>query len=84
MNGISGFLKKYLDFTPPEKATARAVAKALEEILHIPFSEKAVSVRNQEAFVSIEGVVKSEIIFRKKEILSRVNELIGGSLLDVH
>ncbi len=84
MNGIGGFLKKYLDFTPPEKAVVRATSKVLEELFGIPFNEQIISVRNQNAFISTDATLKSEIVFQKQKILSRVNELTRGALVDIH
>lgn len=83
MDGIHTFLKKYLDFTPPEKAVARAVAKALKETLDIEISENDISVRAGIAYVPLSGAYKSELIFKKKEVLGIVNKQFAAALTDI-
>lgn len=83
MNGIGDFLKRYLNFTPPEQALARAVAQVLEEVFQEPFTEKTVSIKNGTAFVSVDTILKSEIVFQKTKILARVRELVGGQITDI-
>lgn len=77
MNGIGDFLRKYLDFTPPEKIIAKAVISALKEVLNIEVLEEQVTIKNGVVSVSIDTIVKSELVFQRKKILTKVAELLG-------
>jgi hypothetical protein len=78
MNGIGDFLKKYLDFTPPPRAAARAVALAVGERFGITLAEEMVAVRGGRAYIDVPGALKSEIALNKGALLARVRELGGG------
>lgn len=77
MNGIGDFLRKYLDFTPPEKIIAKAVISALKEVLNIEVLEEQITIKNGVVSVSIDTIVKSELVFQRKKILTKVAELLG-------
>lgn len=77
MNGIGDFLKKYLDFTPPEKIIAKATISALKEILDIEITSEQLLIKNGVVFVSTDTVIKSEIVFQKKKVLMKIQELLG-------
>ena len=83
MVGLQDFLKKYLNFTPPALARSRAVSKAVQELFNIECAEGLVSVRGDTAFIRADGALKSEIALHKQALLSRINELGGGKLLDL-
>ncbi len=84
MNSIGDFLKKYLDFTPPQRVQAKATISIVNELFNTELTEKDVVIRHQKAFISVSGPMKSEILLRKEEILVRIRHLIGdGSIIDV-
>jgi len=83
MQGIGNFLKRYLDFTSPTLVRTRAVSKAVGEKFNIECDERLVSVRGDIAFIQMSGALKSEIALHKKALLTRINELGGGSLADL-
>lgn len=80
MKTIQHLLEKYLNFTPPALARSRAVCKALEERFGTTFTDDMISIRGDSAYVSTNGVIKSEIALHKKELLERVETFGGGAL----
>lgn len=76
MNGIGDFLRKYLDFTPPEKIIAKAAIQALKEALDVDIKEEQITIRNGIVSISVDTIVKSELVFQKKKILARIGELL--------
>ena len=76
MNGIGDFLRKYLDFTKKEKIIAKAVILVLKEVLTVDVAEEQITIKNGVVFVSIDTIVKSELVFQKKKILTRLQEVL--------
>jgi hypothetical protein len=83
MNGITQFLQRYLNFTPPALVRSRAISKALFEKFGVECKEDWVAVRGDTAFVRVDGMLKSEIALHKTELLARIAELGGGTLADL-
>jgi hypothetical protein len=83
MDGIGKFLEKYLNFTPPALVRTRAVSKAIFEICNSVCPEDVVTIRGDVAMLRVSGVLKSEILLHKKEILARAKELGAGGLEDL-
>lgn len=85
MNGIGDFLRKYLDFTPPEKIIAKAAISAIKEILDVDVSEEQITIKNGVVSIAVDTIVKSELVFQKKKILSRIKELLGKeTVVNIH
>ena len=85
MNGIGDFLRKYLDFTPPEKIIAKAAISAIKEILDVDVSEEQITIKNGMVSIAVDTIVKSELVFQKKKILSRIKELLGKeTVVNIH
>lgn len=76
MNGIGDFLRKYLDFTPPEKIIARAVMQSIKESLDVDIKENQITIQNGVVSISVDTIIKSELLFKKKKILERIAELL--------
>ena len=80
MKGISDFLKKYLDFTPPGRLKAQAVAQAITERFNHPLEVEQVLVRGSRVFVQTSSALKSEIVMHKTQIIERAKELGSGEI----
>lgn len=83
MQTISGFLERYKNFTTPPLAAARAVQRAIAEILGIRISEASIAVKNGRAEISTSSLEKTEILLNKEKILAHTRTAVGGSVREI-
>jgi len=83
MQTIGTFLNRYLNFTPPPIAAARAVCAAIQEKVGITLGETQVRVQHGVAYITAPGIIKSEIMLNKKAILESAQSPLGPIIRDI-
>jgi hypothetical protein len=83
MEKLQLFLGRYLDFSPPELVIAKATRKVLQELFSVDIEETSITVKEKTIYVSVDGILKSEIAFNKERILKRISEVVGRGSPDI-
>lgn len=83
MNEIRSFLERYKNYVAPPLSAARAVRAALQDILGISVGERAITVKNGRADISIDSLQKTEVLMHKETILAKVRTTVGDSVREI-
>ncbi|MDZ7726539.1 MAG: hypothetical protein U5L75_03090 [Candidatus Campbellbacteria bacterium] len=82
MKDISSFLARYKRLTPPNMAIRDSVVSLLESRLSYEISREQVKVRGRIVYINCPSIVKSEILFNKKELIEELLKNISPHVID--
>lgn len=77
MYPISVFLKKFETGRVKQHALKTAITEAIHEVTGVPCTPAMVSLKGRYAYIKAGGVLKSEIMLRRKEISHLVSRKMG-------
>lgn len=75
---IGDFFARFANITPTERIVKEAARAAIEEIMRITLSPKAMVYQNKTLYLKESSVVKGEIFLHKKQILSALAKKLGA------
>lgn len=74
---LSELLKRYLHLEPKDRIARTALVQAIQEILSIEISPRAVQPNDGNVFISTHPILKESLLLKKDEICARANEIAG-------
>jgi hypothetical protein len=77
MEGIQGFLQRYLNLTPPDGAVRKALAEGFKELLNIEIEPRKIKIVGTVAYIEIDTTTKSMLFVHQEAVLRRVDEKLG-------
>ena len=81
MEGIHGFLQRYLHLTPPDGAVRKSLVEAFKDILNITTDERKIKIVGPVAYIEIDTTTKSMFFIHQEKLLRRVEERLGKKAL---
>ncbi len=67
---LSEYLLKFKKLQAPEKAIRLEIVKNIHIITGISLSENSIKINNSAVFLEVNPLIKNEIFYKKKEIIS--------------
>ena len=74
---LSDYLLKFKKLQVPEKKIRMEIVKNISAITGILLEENAVKIRNSTIFLEINPLIKNEIFYKKKEIITLCKKRSG-------
>lgn len=81
MEGIQGFLQRYLNLKAPDASIRKALSESLEELLKIKIEPRKIKIVGMVAYIEIDTTTKSFFFTHQENILKRVEEKLGKKSL---
>jgi hypothetical protein len=82
MNNLSGFLQKFKKIIGDKREENARISKVLVMICGVKIPPEKIDVREGVLYLSVRPVERTEVVLRKAEILTYLNE-IGISMKDL-
>lgn len=74
MFNIGNFLEKFKNITPPDKFVKDVLIGVVKDTVNIDIEKDNIDVRNGTIFITVDPIIKSEIFFKKSEIIKSLTE----------
>lgn len=76
---LKNLFAKYASLGASEKKIKEACAQAISEVLEVSIPHTAVKIVKKEITLVVSSAIRYSVIEHKKEILTRIQQLLGGS-----
>ena len=77
MEIVKNLLSRYRNITPPEQHIKQALKDAIMDVCGVEVSLDGIQIQNNNAFITVPSVVKSEIFEQQKSVLSVAKNSVG-------
>jgi tRNA G37 N-methylase Trm5 len=81
MEGIQGFLQRYLQLTAPDSAVRKALSESFKELLSISIEPRKIKIVGTVAYIELDTTTKSMLFVHQEKILKRTEEKLGKKAL---
>ncbi len=71
---ITDLLSRFKNLTNTEKVKKDLVGEIITEIIGVPINNKQISFSKKTIFLKTHPLIKTEILFKKKEILEKLKD----------
>lgn len=81
LNNIQPFFEKFKHIVPREVIIKENFIEVFKDVFDIQIHKDHIDVRGKNIFLTISPVMKQEILYKKENLLERLNKIIGDNII---